>query len=311
MMPELEPVGGMGEWQQGIEDLRDIQDMERVREGQQLQQMQGIQEWQGAIQPDGVPVGVHPWDQQLPVEEDELAEVMSKDLGYESGEEGELAEEEDPRRMGSFPASFPTRVELWSAREIEAWIDIAEGLKEKAEQYRNSCDFDGWLDMRYEHDAARTVIGKLLGDLNYLRSGTHREVWWVPDNKKRLEDFGDLDWMPAVQVTEEERDAWVQYSELLEALDVLRKQTAPIRVQAIIEAKVDVAWAVVDQYMHIQRETIKQKVKDRELAMVVLRAKDDKEDREVEQDAGRRAGQREKGEPAHIVQIGDDEVPLQ
>ena len=311
MMPELEPIGGMGERQQGFEDLRDIRDMERVQEGQQIQQMQGIQEWQGAIQPDGVPVGEHPWDQQLPLEEDEITEVMCKDFGYESGEECELAGGEDPRNMRSFPGSFPTRVEIWSAREIDAWIDIAERLKEKAAEYRNECDFEGWLDMRYEHDAARTVIAKLLGDLNYLRSGTHREVWWVPDNKKRLEDFGDLNWLPAAQVSEEERDAWLQYSELLEALDALRKQALPIRVQAIIEAKVDVAWAVVNQYMDIQKERIKEKVKDRELAMVVIRAKDDKEDREVEQDAGRRAGQRETGEPAHIVQIEDDEVPLQ
>lgn len=316
MMPALEPVDELGErlqreHQQQMQDMREIEEMQRVREEQQLQLVPDIQGWQGAIQPDGVPVGEHPWDQQLPLAAQQIREVMSEDLGYESAEESTITGEEDPSNMRSFPGSFPSRVEVWSASEIDSWIDVAEQLKERAEEYRHTCNFEGWLQMRYEHDAARTVIGKLLGDLTELRSGTHREVWWVPEKTKRIPDFGDLNWLPGAEVSQEERDAWVQYSDLLDALDTLRKTGATRHVQSILERQVDVAWKGVNKYMEVQKKKNQKKVEDREMAMMELMAKDVKEDREVEQDAGRRAGQRVEGEPAHIVQIDDDVVPIQ
>ena len=225
--------------------------------------------------------GDFPWDTNNDWEKEDMRDLLEVDLGFEELMEPQLQDAAGEEAVVYGP-SAPTTLETRDVQEMEEWTTAAEELRDRADEQRGANEFDLWLVTRYRHDAARHVIGRLLKDLVFLRKGTFRELWDLPAVPEKVTPFGDLHWLPAAEISQEEDDLWDEYSQLLDGLNVLRRYLAPTAAMMAIERRIDTVLIGINGFLDEQRKVNKTIVEKRTREYACLLAKDKEEESEEE-----------------------------
>ena len=225
--------------------------------------------------------GEFPWDTSEDWEREDMRGLLDVDLGFEELGDAQL-EDATGKEAVVYGPSAPTTLETRDVQEMEEWTTAAEELRDRADDQRAANEFDLWLVTRYRHDAARHVIGRLLKDLVFLRKGTFRELWDLPTIPEKVTPFGDLHWLPAAEISQEEDDLWEEYSQLLDGLNILRRYLAPAPAMMAIERRIDTVLIGINGFLDEQRKVNKTIVEKRTREYACLLAKDKEEESEEE-----------------------------
>lgn len=262
--------------------------------------------------PGGVPLGDHPWDERSQWSDGDVNNILAIDLGYESNEATRTEKEENQAVLShvSYFPSHATSLEDWDVREMGAWHAVADGLRDEATGKRDSCDFDGWLQARYRHDAARHIIGRLMEDVWFLRRGTERELWILPGKPDKIEPFGDLNWLPQAKISDQENALWEEYSELLDGLNILRVNGASVMVMQVLETKIDQVCKEINHYLVLATKEVDMIVLQREEKYALLMEKDRKEEDEENRANEERVARMEGQQPAKRIRREDGLDPV-
>lgn len=149
------------------------------------------------------------------------------DSGHDSGfsEFPHPPSDRDPPNRSYLPAP-ETQGEQWRIKELGSWLECTDALHYTALEAIEQHNFEAWIECRREHERARHCITMLLRQITNARRGTHRQWLALPHRPERLQDFGNLEWLPVSDCDPAEEEVWAEYQQLFDQLSALRTDGA-------------------------------------------------------------------------------------